>query len=188
MSNAGESDRKERFMGLVRKYQGEEIERVEAYLRDGCGFDGAELTTKQSSDVSTETVDRLFSVYREIVYDNHLGVERDHRSIEDRPTLFDLLERGPKAHVSMDVHQEDDPARNMYLPTKEDIKRAHMLGGAVEMSSEARDLLSSIMMMKEAIHMQRTSALAESDRHRRTIKNRDLVLEHEMDGFDTVCV
>jgi len=180
------SDRKERFLGMVKKYQKNENERVEKYLEEGCGFPTVTLTTEESMD--HDSLGRLFSVYREYVYDSFLGQGRTHKTIEDRPTLYDILENGPSNYISMNPGQEADSIRNMYLPTKEDVRRAHMLGGAIEMSSDGKVLLSSIMTLKEATQIQKTSALANSDRHRHTIKHRDLVLGHEMDGFDTVWV
>jgi hypothetical protein len=180
------SDRKERFLRTVEKYQREENGRVGEYLEEGCGFPTVTLTTEESRD--HESLGRLFSVYREYVYDSFLGQVRTHKTIEDRPTLYNILENGPSNYVSMDPAQEADDVRNTYLPTKEDVRRAHMLGGAVEMSSDGKGLLSSVMMLKEATQIQKTSALANSDRHRHTIKRRDLVLGHEMDGFDTVWI
>lgn len=178
-------ERKEKFLRTVEKYQKEESGRVEEYLEEGCGFPKVNLTTEESTEPDQPVfLDKVFSLYREYVYDNYMGQNRTHKTVETRPTLFGILENGPENYVSMGTYQE----RNPYLPTKEDVRRAHMLGGAIEMSSDGKDLLSSIMRLKEATQIQKTSALANSDRHRHTIKSRDLVLGHEMDGFDTVWI
>jgi len=78
--------------------------------------------------------------------------------------------------------------KNIYLPSKMDIKRFAGLGGAVEMSQDAKDVLSTIVRMNEASQIQRASALAASNHGRVTLMQRDLVLSHMISGYDTVPV
>jgi hypothetical protein len=145
-------------------------------------------------------VDEMFSVLIEYFYDSYLTdpeIERTHQSIPHRLTLHDLLTLGPDGYIVM---KRNNPAegknecarkvgdKSRYLPSKMDIKRFSRLGGAVEMSQESKDLLSVIVRMNESSQIQKASSLANSNYGRRTLLQRDLVLGHTIEGFDTVSV
>ena len=200
--------KKTKFHTLVRQYNENEDDRLHEFLACN-GFDLQDGQIKGSrkrkkSSVSEEDknafVDEMFSILVDFAYDSYLldsSVERDHLDVQERPTLHDILSLGPSNYISMNTNmaaegEKEREAKHVekstYVPTKPDIRRAHFIGGAVEMSRESKDLLSTIIRLNEANQIQKASALAMSNKGRVTLMQRDLVLGHNIDGYDTVSV
>jgi hypothetical protein len=198
--------KKEKFNTVLNAYERIEQEKIKNFLACN-GFPSSLKNTKKKrkkKEVSKEDksafTDEMLSVLYEYMYDAYLideSVERDHTDIGRRHTLYDILKLGPDAYISMvnnlpaegeNEGEEKNQMRSRYLPSKLDIKRFAGLGGAVEMSQEAKNVLSTIIRACESGQIQKASALSNSNHGRVTIMQRDLITGHKIAGYDTVSV
>jgi hypothetical protein len=201
--------RKNKLRNIQNTYNKIEDEKLAEFLAYNGFFESSGDSDKGSKKRKNKEVDdadknafmdEMFSMLVDYVYDSYLlsdNVERSHKEVEDRPTLFDLLCMGPLAYNSMDKDLEAEGEKEnetkivektRYLPSKMDIKRFAGLGGAVEMSQDAKEVLSVLVRMNESSQIQKASALALSNHGRLTMMQRDLVLGHKIAGYDTVSV
>lgn len=157
-------------------------------------------TSEITEEEKNAFFDEMISLFIDYSYDKYLmskDTERNHSNIVDRPKFFDIISEGPSKYVSLDIGLETEGEeeskekihqKKYYLPCMADIKRSGELGGAIEMSKDAKEIISSIIQLNESTQIQKASVISASNNGRITLLKKDLVTSHKTSGLDTFSV
>ena len=171
----------------------------EGILLDNDSNDG---NGKDVSDVERATfTEEMNSLFTSFMWDTivHLNKEGQVPTMKrgDKPnkgmTVFTEIERGPTDYVNLipapsegtEEKQTKKRVRRLYAHTDSDLSRSCSLGGAIKASSEAKELLGTLMHLRRAHLVQKGMLVANCD-GKKTIKGKHITTAIGSEGITAV--